>query len=487
MSLSRRHFIGAGLAAGGAAALAPAFAYSGNKMPGWHAGYQTAPAAGFGPSKLALVSGKVPAGLKGSFYRNGPAQFQYGDDYASHWFDGDGMVQRIHIEDGTATHIGRYIDTPKRKAEQTAGKFLAPGFGTVGDPDYPVESPDDVNAANISVMMMDGELLALWEAGSPWRLDPETLESKGPKTWRDDLANMPFLAHPKREPNGRVWNLGVAGPNVAIYKISAGGEVENFGLVNMEIPAYIHDWAMTERHLIILVQPWVMTVSRPPFIDGFEWQPELGLRTLIVDKDDLTSTRWAQGDARAFFHTGAAWEESDGTIRLDAAFYREPVLGSGGGAAEIRGNYDAAHAINGTFSQLVIPPKGDARIIETKLDGDFPQVDPRRHGLARRLTALATGSTPDRPGFTALTVHDWESGKSDTFDFGKNHMVEEHLFIPKPGSTSERESWLIGSVLNAKAGKSQVCVFDAGAVSDGPVCMWQADYAWPLGFHGTWA
>jgi len=34
---------------------------------------------------------------------------------------------------------------------------------------------------------------------------------------------------------------------------------------------------------------------------------------------------------------------------------------------------------------------------------------------------------------------------------------------------------------------TEICVFDAANVSDGPVCIWQADYSWPLGFHGTWA
>ena len=66
-------------------------------------------------------------------------------------------------------------------------------------------------------------------------------------------------------------------------------------------------------------------------------------------------------------------------------------------------------------------------------------------------------------------------------------MVEEHVFIPKPGSTSERDSWLIGTAINLSAGKSEVSVFDAADIEEGPVAIWQADYSWPLGFHGTWS
>ena len=100
--------------------------------------------------------------------------------------------------------------------------------------------------------------------------------------------------------------------------------------------------------------------------------------------------------------------------------------------------------------------------------------------------AISAGVS-DRPGTTAITVHDWDSGKTDTFDFGQTRMVEEFLFVPKATGSSDADCWLVGTVLNLKAGVSEVCVFDAAGVSDGPVCIWQAEYSWPLGFHGTWA
>ncbi|WOR15786.1 carotenoid oxygenase family protein [Hyphomonas sp. FCG-A18] len=490
MTLSRRHFLGATAAATSftGLGLTPAFGQT-KTIPDWHLGYANAPAQGFGPAPLRLVYGKAPKGLQGNLYRNGPAQFLYGqDDYIGHWFDGDGMVQRIAIGDGQAIHTGRFVDTNKRQVELAANKVMASGFGTAGHPDFAVMGPDDVNAANTSVMVVNGELLALWEAGSAIAMDAETLDTKGPKVWRDDLTAMPFLAHPKREPDGTVWNLAVAGPNVGVYKIGKDGVLRDFGLLNMGIASYVHDWAMTERHLIIMVQPWINEALRPPVVEGFEWRPEEGFKFLIVDKDDFSKQRWAQGPARAFFHTGAAWEEADGTIRIDAALYKEPVLGAGGGLEEIRGEWAGRDgSMVSDLTQIVIPVKGDARLVETGLDGEFPQVDPRLHGLPRRLTALVTGPSAKTPGSTSLSVHNWDSGQTDTFDFGDTLMVEEFLFVPKPGSTREEDSWLIGPVLNLKTRTTDICVFDAARVSDGPVCIWRADYAWPLGFHGTWA
>jgi carotenoid cleavage dioxygenase-like enzyme len=489
MNLSRRMLLHAGLAAGSAIAIAPPGLAKDEEMPPWHIGYKTAPAKGFGPAPMRLVSGKAPAGLAGALYRNGPAHFKHGEEYAAHWFDGDGMVQRISIADGKAVHTGRFVDTPKRRREMAADRFLAPGFGTKGDPTYPVASSNDVNPGNISVMMSGGELLALWEAGAPYRLDPTTLETKGLKVWREDLAGMPFLAHPKREPDGRVWSLALAGRRAGIYNINPDGSIKEFAMIDIGAAHYIHDWTMSERKLVILCQPWIQTRSIPPFIDGFEWRPEEGMKFLIIDKDDLKKTRWAQGPARAFYHTGAAWEESDGAIRLDAAFYPEPVLGSGGGAQEIRGKFQGDH-VSSKLTQAVIPPPGkggDVKLIETKIAGDFPQVDPRRHGLPRKLTAMVTGSVAGQPGGSALALQDWSTGKVQIYDFGSKYMVEEHLFAPKGTGSAETDCWLIGAAINTRAQRSEVWVFDAASLEDGPVAVWQADYAWPLGFHGTWS
>jgi carotenoid cleavage dioxygenase-like enzyme len=209
---------------------------------------------------------------------------------------------------------------------------------------------------------------------------------------------------------------------------------------------------------------------------------------LIVDKDDFSNQRWAQAPARMFFHTGSAWEESDGTIKFDVSFYKEPILGVGGGAAEIRGEWDQTYfSEEGVLTLVEIPPQGDAKLIETGIIGEFPQVDPRFRGKSRNLVALASGASNARPGSTTLAVHNWTNGETKAFDFGDNRIVEEFLFVPKSGGQSDLESWLVGPVLNIKAGVREICVFNAAHVDDGPVCIWQADYAWPLGFHGTWA
>jgi carotenoid cleavage dioxygenase-like enzyme len=487
MILSRRTLLRSALYGTSLLAM-PALAQESGGMPAWHLGYRNAPAEGFAPSVMQRVAGRMPEGLAGTLYRNGPAWFSYGDDYASHWFDGDGMVQAIRFEGGHAVHRGAFVQTPKHKAEQAAGRFLAPGFGTVGDPDFPVTSADDTSAANTSVLVLGKELLALWEAGSAWSLDPDTLASNGPKAFRDDLAGMPFLAHPKREPDGRVWNLAVGGRKVGIYRLGADGDLQDFRMVDMEVAAYLHDWAMTRDEIVLLVQPWIMQRFIPPFVDGLDWQPERGLVAMVFDKADLSLKRRVECPARAFFHTGSAWTDSDGTIHLDVSTYDEPVLGSGGAAALLAGRYDAqADELSPEFCLLSLPVRGPGVFRASGVLGEFPQTDPRRSGLRRSHAVCVTGSVPNRPGPCALTRVNWDSGRHETFDFGTDHIVEEHLVIPKPGMAAEADAWVIGTTLNLKARASEVHVFDLARLADGPVASWRAPRAWPLGFHGTFA
>lgn len=487
MTFTRRALLGSLTAAGGAALLGT-HAFSAPAMPGWQLGYANAPAAGFDAAPMRLIQGRLPDGLAGALYRNGPGWFRYGEETTGHWFDGDGMVQKIALGDGRAVQSGRFVQTRKHRQEQAAGRFLAPGFGTQGDPDWPIMGPDDVNAANTSVLMLGGDLYALWEAGSPVELDPETLDTRGPKTWRSDLKGMPFLAHPKCEPDGTVWNLAVSGPRVGVYRIDAAGRLAGFDMLDIGVAAYIHDWAMTARHLVILIQPWVQTRQVPPFVDSLEWRPQDGLRLLIVDKDDLSRQRWAEVPARAFFHTGAAWEDASGTLHVDGCFYSEPVLAAGGATNLMEGHYDASvDNPVGYLGQIIIPPDGPARLEDTGIDGEFPTINPRRHGLPRRLTAMVGGSAPDRPGGRRLSVFDWQSGRHQAFDFGAHRMAEEHLFVAKPGRQGEAAAWLVGTALNTRTRASEVHVFDVADIGAGPVASFTADYAWPLGFHGTFA
>ena len=50
--------------------------------------------------KLENIVGEVPTWLEGSMFRNGPGQYEYGDDQFKHIFDPSAIVQKIAFENG---------------------------------------------------------------------------------------------------------------------------------------------------------------------------------------------------------------------------------------------------------------------------------------------------------------------------------------------------------------------------------------------------
>jgi len=476
MSLSRRDLIASVAAAGAAAAAGPAWGQTGP----WSLGVENAPAAGFPEAPMRLIHGRAPAGLEGVLFRNGPGWFRYGASSTGHWFDGDGFIQRFAIADGRARHSGRFADTLKRRIEMQRQEIVFPGFGTVGLPNAPVQSPDDINAANTSVIAAGGELWALWEGGSPTRLNPDTLETIGIRPFRADLAAMPFTAHPKVEPNGRIWNIGAVGSRVIVWRLSANGALEDAQVIDVGHRSYIHDWAVTERFLIIPLQPWLHQRMTAPIVDGYVWREDEPFRVLVLDKNDYSRRRLYELPAMFFFHTGDAWEESDGTIRFDLCVSPNAHFVTEQARSMIRA--EGGETPSAELVLAALHPDGRASLQRSGKLGEFPQTDRRRQGLARDLCVIA-----DDDEVSTLTVMNWRTGASDSFTFGAGQMVQEHLFAPKPRGGGESDAWLVGVTLNARARATELHVLDAARVSDGPVATWRSRHATPLGFHGTWA
>jgi len=72
------------------------------------------------------VQGEIPNRLNGMFLRNGPNPIYPPTPY--HWFDGDGMIHALHLQDGKASYINRFIQTEGYLREKAAGKSLYGGI-----------------------------------------------------------------------------------------------------------------------------------------------------------------------------------------------------------------------------------------------------------------------------------------------------------------------------------------------------------------------
>ncbi len=479
---------GTGLLPGGARAAAGSEACARDAWADAFADFREA----YGPTTVAFDRA-LPDGLQGTLYRNGPARMRRGPTEYRHWFDGDGMVHAFRVDAKALRHHARMVLTDKYVAEEKAGRFLRPGFGSPIPDSLPISKPDDLNVANINVLPLGDELLALWEAGSPYRIDPDSLQTLGRKVWSEETDGLAFSAHPKVDTDGTVWSFGyMAGSGkLVLYRLDPVGSLRETRLIDAPNADMVHDFAITRRYLVFVLMPLVFDRESPrgndSFLDKLQWRPERAGSILLVDKDTLEVTHRFETPPTAFFHIGNAWEDGD-TVRIHLmriddfgalmdnlvdAFHRRPMN-------------SPAHTGPVEMIADLRNRRAEVRSLSHET-GEFPRIDPRHAGRRTQSIFLASRSDAMPAGLFGMNVvarMDTASGRMQRFDYGGETLVEEHVFVPRAGAP-EGSGWLIGTAWNRVRRQTTLAVFDASAVDAGPIARAHLPYGLPLGLHGA--
>ena len=443
----------------------------------------------------ALLRGRWPADLCGRFYRNGPALFERGAERYHHWFDGDGMVQQFSIANGRVSHRGRLVRTSKLKAEQQAGRFLMSALGTQIDGGPPGSGPDAFNVANTNAIEHAGRVLALWEGGSAYALDPADLSTQGPVTWRADLQQVPFSAHPKVDARGHLWNIGTSGRSIVAWHIDPQGRLAGVQVGESPYPGgMVHDMAVTERYLVVPLPPVSFDLARP-VTDGprrFAMKAGEPLRVLVMEKADISKRRVFELPPQMVFHVGNAMETADGRVVLSYVGAPDAWFLDQGAVALMSARPQASGRVGLQIATLDMG-RGRAALQAGPGEVEFPRIAPRRIGLSGKdgarwlVTGAAWKTFANRSSalLHGVQVLDTQTGRARRFDYGDHAVVEEHIVVPKPGKTGELDAWLLGTTFDARRQVTVLNVLDAAHVEDGPVAQAVLPYALPLGFHGN--
>ena len=439
------------------------------------------------------VTGRWPAELRGRFYCNGPALFERSGQRYHHWFDGDGMVQQFTFSGRGVSHLGKLVRTSKLAAERDAKRFLYTTFGTGIQSEAPMQGPDSINVANTSVIEHSGRVLALWEGGSAYALDPKDLSTLGPVTWKEGYEQVPFSAHPKLDSAGNLWNIGTFGDKIVVWHIDAAGRLVNVQVGESPYPnGMVHDVAITMQSIVLPLPPVKMNYAAiakgatPE--QAFDFQRSEPLRILVMKKDDIRERRIFELPAQMMFHVGNAYERRDGAIALTFAGAQDSEFLIHSAVSFVAGKSSAPSATE--MQSAVLDMKTGRASVEV-LPGaiEFPRIDPRRIGSAARHVASVASwkDYPVRRGglFHGVQLRDLQTGKVDRFDYGERMVVEEHIVVPKPRGSNELDAWLVGTTFDAKRKVTIVNVLDARHVSDGPIAQAALPYWLPLGFHGN--
>ncbi len=451
------------------------------------------------PPRAARLEGRIPERLSGTLYRNGPARHEVGGYRYRHWLDGDGLVQAWRIANGKVEHRARMVRTFKYDKERAEGRALYPAFGSIPPGACPVSGPDDINAANISVLPRGDELWALWEAGSAWRLDPVTLETKGVQTFSQHTRSAPFSAHPRLDPDGTLWNFGYASDAgvMVFWHLDPGGVLKRAAALPVEPMTMPHDFVVTRRHIVLLLPP--LDFSREAgaeasFLDSHSWRPDRPTRVLVLDKRDLDTHFWLELPAEWAFHFGNAWEDDSGVIRFDGSRADAPdvlygrlrniMKGEDPDPSESTGRH-VLYRIDTKRRRAELEPLGPAGLAT-----EFPVVDPRRSTSRHEWVTVLAADAPPKDGgpvhgsFDSVARLNVESGLAARYAYPDHLIPEEHVFVPDPAGGGETDGWLLGTALDWRARSTVLNVFEVGMLEAGPVAAATIPEPMPLGLHG---
>ena len=432
------------------------------------------------------VVGEVPIELRGTYYRNGPnPAFEPIGRY--HWFDGDGMIHAIRLEDGRAFYRNRYVKSEGLLEERTAGKAAFPGLLSLSM----TEAPRIKNTANTNIVFHAGKLRALVESSLPTQLAADTLATLGVDDFAGRLSG-PMTAHPKLDPEtGEMLFFGYSPfpPYLEYHAVDASGLLVRSEPIDVAWPSMIHDFAVTRDHVVFILCPIVFSFERAA--EGkslFTWEPERGTRLGVMPRDGGNAdVRWFETDSCFVFHPLNAYEEA-GALILDVARYDQLLFMSPDSARDPdwRGkNVARLHRWRLDFQ------KGDVRSEPLDDgDGEFPRVDERRVGRKHRFGYMAAtgpeGNASLLPEFTAIRKYDLERGTIETRAFGRGNGAGEPIFVPRHPHAEEDDGYLLTLVYDQSRNASDFLILDARNINDDPIARIRLPHRVPYGFHGNW-
>jgi carotenoid cleavage dioxygenase-like enzyme len=436
------------------------------------------------------VTGELPRELNGTLYRNGPnPQF---DAPGAHWFVGDGMLHAFYLENGRASYRNRWVRTPKWQAEHDAGRALFGGFGEKL-PDAPAATRPDGGVANTNIIFHGGRLLALEEAHLPMEIEPGTLATLGYCNYGGGIAG-PFTAHPKIDPvTGEMMFFGynAAGPftpALSFGSVDASGVVTRFDRLEAPYASMVHDFVVTENHLLFPVLPITGSMARamsgrPPYA----WEPEKGAYVGVMKrKGSASDIVWFRAENCYVFHVMNAWEDGDRII-ADVMQCDEAPLFTHPDGSPTDPIKSRARLCRWTFDLA----RNTDRFTQTYLDdlrGEFPRIDDRRAGLASNHGWYACAN-PDLPMFDAFSGIMHVSGKGSRlghFQLPVGDTISEPVFVPRGDDAAEGDGWLLAAVYRGRENRSDLAVFNATDIEAGPVALVHLAHRVPDGFHGNW-
>ena len=505
----------------------------------WAFAYSSTPPEACSTYDIVDVEGTIPADLKGTFYKVGPGNFERNGKSFEHVLDGDGFVMAIHLKEGKAKYQGRFVETEYFLEEQETDSIRYRNvFGTQRS-GGPLANAFDLtlkNVANTNIVKWGDRLFVFWEAGRPYELDPETLETlcpideDGPFEGLggldckvrgitideggaiDQLVNVgrSFTAHP------HVWD----DDTFVAFKSETNAQTKNLELEFVEYDGQWrekssikhqifdspppHDFTISTNHYAFFENPYG-EMDNTAYLLGFKaptqiMQLALRQNTLlhVVARSKKGKTMQVEVPASYFnIHTvGISEETEDGLLTVystgwdltDERFFPQskdsaPFLGAWGGAyPDFVGGIVPPSLLYRTVVDL---NTGKVTAHEEVTPGITVEFPTQEEDSPEYLYCII-GSTDytSLPGTGVVRTHA-PTGKIETW--WTEPGIFSHEVLPIQKDNGDDGYWLLTPLYDAKNQRTSLAILDSNDFSSGPVCRIHLKHHVTYGLHSSFA
>ncbi len=440
------------------------------------------------------LQGALPAWLRGSLIRTGPARWEVGDRTMRHWFDGFAMLHRFGIADGSVSYANRFLQSKAYRAAEERGEIVYSEFAT--DPCrnlfsrvFSLFDPKISDNANVNLVKLGERFISMTETPIPVQFDGETLETVGVAYETPGLLT---TAHPHldRATGGLINYAAKLGPrnSYRFFRLGPDREAEPEVLAKLSVrqPAYMHSFGLTERWFVLAEYPFVVNpVSIPlsgrPYIENYRWKPELGTRFSLIDRATGEASGPFEAGACFGFHHVNAYEQGD-EIVADIAVFPDAGIVQDLYLERLRAGKPIAKP---ELRRFVISPNRGTVVTERLVaEGlDLPRINYGRCSERRHRYVWGVGSG-ESGWLDRLVRADAEQRTTSAWE-QPGCFPGEPVFVAAPGADAEDEGVLLSVVLDSGTESSFLLVLDASDLSE--LARAEAPHHIPFGFHGQFA
>jgi carotenoid cleavage dioxygenase len=430
------------------------------------------------------VEGEIPAGLRGTFLKNGPNQ-RFAPLGRFHPFDGDGMLHAVYLKDGRVDYRNRYVRTRGFEFETQLGGNAYGGFA-----DMRMPTPEALakvgpfkNVANTSIVPHAGKLLALWEGGMPTVVNEE-LETIGALSF-DGKYEGSFTAHPRVDPRtGELLAFGYSPfpPYLTFLTLDENGELIRKEPIDLPRPVMMHDFAVSRDHVVFLDAPAVFALNDAMQGKGdvIQWQPQHGCRLGVMPRTGGNrEIRWLPIDPCYVYHFMNAHED-DGHLHVDAG--RLERLNTFGLSSTLTDPPVTLTRFSIDLAKGEVTTRGlDERSLE------FPRIHDGFMGTKYKVGYAATFSgTRTMANYDTTLRYDLAGGRTQSYFHGQGRFVGELVHAPDPNDPmNENAGFVLGFVYDSSNDRSELVIFAAHDITKGPLARVFISSRVPAGIHAT--